>query len=194
MELCGRRVYVTHGDILFENLTPWGRDAVELRKRVAEEQSQLSSVERGQLDQLFAASRRAAASIPQRHQSEQNPLKYILGFAADTVWPPLRVLHILRAWRETPARAAALLDQHQLPARIFIMGHTHRLGVTRTPNGVTVINTGSFCPPCAGGVVDVTATHVRLRSIVSRAGEFRLGDTITEFALAQADAAKTLVS
>lgn len=194
VELCGRRVYVTHGDILFENLVPWGRDAAALSERVAAELAQLSSVERGQLDKLFAASRRAAASIRQRHQSERNPLKYALGFAADTVWPPTRILHVLKAWRETPERAEGLLKRHQLPAQIFIMGHTHRLGVTRSPNGTTVINTGSFCPPCAGGVVDVTATHVRLRSITRRAGEFQLGDTIAEFALAQKDPTETLIS
>jgi predicted phosphodiesterase len=194
VELAGRKVYVTHGDILFENLVPWGRDAAALSERIAAELAQLSPVELGDLEKLFAASRRAAASIPQRHQTERNLLKYVVGFAADTFWPPLRILHVLKAWRETPVRAEALLKRHQLPARIFIMGHTHRLGVTRSPNGTLIINTGSFCPPCAGGVVDVTATHVLLRTVTRRAGEFRLGDTLADFALAQAEPAETLIT
>lgn len=192
VEFAERRVFVTHGDILFENLVPWGRDAAVLSKRVAAELARLPPAEREQLDARFRAYRAAAKSIPQRHQSERHPLKYALGFAADTIWPPLRILHVLKAWKHTPARAAALLKRHHLPAQIFVMGHTHRLGVTRAPGGLLVINTGSFCPPCAGGVVDISATHVRLRSVERRANEFRLGATIAEFALARVADPETL--
>jgi UDP-2,3-diacylglucosamine pyrophosphatase LpxH len=183
---------VTHGDILFENLVPWSRDAATLGERVATELARLPAGEREVLENRFVAYRRAAASVPQRHQSERNPFKYVLGMAADTIWPPLRILQVLRAWRETPQRAAAHLRRHDLSARVFIMGHTHRLGVRRTPDGIHVINTGSFCPPCAGGVVDISADHVHLRAVVRRGGEFRLGDTIAEFALAHSDSTETL--
>ena len=192
VEFADRRVFVTHGDILFENLVPWGRDASVLSARVAAELARLSPAEREQLDERFVAYRRAAESIPQRHQSERNPLKYALGFASDTIWPPLRILHVLKAWKEAPARAASLLKRHNLPAKVFVMGHTHRLGVTHAPGGLLVINTGSFCPPCAGGVVDISSTHVLLRSVERRANEFRLGTTIAEFALARVADAETL--
>lgn len=184
VELAGRSVFVTHGDILFEELVPWGRDAAALRRRVAAEVAALPPESRSQLAQLFPAYRRAAASIPQRHQSERNRLKYAVSFAADTFWPPLRFLHVLRAWRETPARAAALLARHRLPATHFVMGHTHRLGVTSTPSGLVVINTGAFCPPCSGGVVDVTRDLLILRSVERRGREYRLGAALAEFELA----------
>jgi len=184
LELVERSIYVTHGDILFENLVPWGRDAALLRERVAGELAALSPDARERLEDRFSAYRRAAASIPQRHQSERHPVKYALGFAADTIWPPLRVLHVLKAWRETPARAAALLNRHKLPAKFFVMGHTHRLGFKSAPTGLVVINTGSFCPPCDGAVVDVTENRLVLRQIERRSGEYRIGTTLTEFALA----------
>jgi predicted phosphodiesterase len=192
VEFADRRVFVTHGDILFENLVPWGRDAAVLSGRVAAELARLSPTEREQLDERFLAYRRAAEAIPQRHQSERNCLKYALGFAADTIWPPLRILRVLQAWKETPARAASLVKRHNLPAQVFVMGHTHRLGISQAPGGVLVINTGSFCPPCAGGVVDISSTHVLLRSVERRANEFRLGATIAEFALARVADAETL--
>jgi predicted phosphodiesterase len=185
VELAEREVYVTHGDILFENLVPWGRDAALLRKRVTEELAALSPDARERLDEKYSAYRRAAASIPQRHQSERHTLKYAVGFAADTIWPPLRILRVLKAWRETPARAATLLAHHHLPAKFFVMGHTHRLGFKSAPNGLVVINTGSFCPPCDGAVVDVTTDRLALRQIERRRREYRIGGTLAEFALAR---------
>jgi predicted phosphodiesterase len=194
VELRDRRVYVTHGDILFDNLVPWSRDAGLLGRRVAAELASLGHQERLQLRYQFVAARRAAASVPQRHQSERHPVKYAVGLAADTIWPPFRIFNVLKAWRETPLRAAALLKRHELPARVFVMGHTHRRGITHTRDNICVINTGSFCPPCAGAVVDVAADQVRLRSVVRQAGEFRLGDTIAEFALAHATSAQTITA
>ena len=192
VELNDRLVYVTHGDILFENLVPWGRDADDLSRALETELARFASDDRTLLGHQFEAFRRAAATIPQRHQSEQNSLKYVVGFVADTIWPPLRILKVLKAWRETPVRAASLLKRHQLPARVVVIGHTHRRGVTRTKEGILVFNTGSLCPPCAGAVVDVSESNVRLRAIIRRGNEFRLGETIAEFALARIQRAETL--
>jgi len=192
VEIADRRVFVTHGDILFENLVPWGQDAAVLGQRVALELAGLPPEEREQLDAQFQAIRRAAASIPQRHQSERSLLKYALGFVADTLWPPMRILRVLEAWKETPGRAAALLRKHSLPAQVFVMGHTHRLGLTRSRSGIVVINTGSLCPPSGGGVVDILSDRILLRSVERRGKEFRLGPTITEFALARTRDAETL--
>ncbi len=186
LEFADRRVFVTHGDILFEDLVPWGRDAPELRRRFAAALAALSPTARESLDGRFAAARRAAASIPQRHQSERDGFKYLIGFLADTIWPPSRILRVLRAWRETPARAAAFIARHRLPAKFLVMGHTHRAGVMRTDSGLTILNTGSFCPPGRTAVVDLTPNRIALREVDRRSGEFRLGRTLAEFALADA--------
>ncbi len=184
LELADRRVFVTHGDILFDELVPWSRDADELGKRATAEIAALAPERRGQLADQLAAIHRAAAQIPQRHQSERHGLKYALGFAADTIWPPIRILRVLRAWRQSPARAARLLATHGLPARFFVMGHTHRLGATQAPGGVTVLNTGSFCPPGQVGAIDVTADRIALRRIEKRGAALRFGATLAEFPLA----------
>lgn len=177
-------VLVTHGDVLFENLVPWSQDAPLAGRLVARELAALGPTEHAQLHHRLAAYRRAAAHIPQRHQSEPRGLKYLIGFARDTVWPPSRILRILRAWKETPARADAFVASHRPGTRFLAMGHTHRLGATRSPRGLVVLNTGSFCPPGGAAVIDLTPDRLTLRAVTrSRAG-YRLGAARAEFSLA----------
>jgi hypothetical protein len=100
------------------------------------------------------------------------------------VWPPLRVFRVLRAWQLTPVRAGELVRRHRPTAKFVLAGHTHRPGIWQTPAGVTMINTGSFCPPLGGYAVDLFDHRLAVRRIEPRGGEFRLGETIAEFALA----------
>ncbi len=186
LELAGGHILVTHGDILFDDIVPWSRDAAAVRERIAAELAQLTPTARDQLADRLAAHRRAAATIAQRHQTERHSLRYALGAAADTVWPPQRVLRILRAWRETPSRAAALVQHHRPSVRFFIMGHVHRPGFWRCPSGLVVLNTGSFCRPLGAAAIDLSPDRLVLRRIECRRGEFRPGPMIAEFALADA--------
>ena len=179
------QLFAMHGDALFEDLVPWSRDAPLARKLVAEELAGLTPAERPQLSAQLAAIRRAAYRLPQRHQSYPRGLRYIVEFLQDTVWPPSRVFRVLRAWRETPARADAFLARHGISARFLAMGHTHKLGAFRTPAGRMILNTGAFCPPCRPGVIDVGEDHIRLRLVERRGREYRLGPTIAEFSLAR---------
>lgn len=185
LDLARGEVFVIHGDILFDNLVPWGRDARLLGRRVAEELRALAPSARENLDARLAIWRRVAASIPQRHQSERNPLKYALYFAADTVWPPLRFFEILRAWRVEPERAAKLVRRYRPAAGFILTGHTHRPGFWRMPDGVVVINTGSFCPPLGGYAVDLTAASLTIRRVDRRGDEFHPGEAVAEFPLAR---------
>lgn len=184
LEFAGGEIFVTHGDILYDDLVPWSRDATLIRRRLAEEFLPLSAAQREELETRLAVFRRVAITIPQRHQSERNLLKYAVNFANDTVWPPNRVFKILQAWREMPGLAAALLRQHRPKAKYIVVGHTHRPGIWRQPDGIVVINTGSFCRPFGGSVVDISSEKLAIRRIEVRRGEFRPGAVVGEFALA----------
>lgn len=184
LELAAGRIFVTHGDIIFDDLVPWGQDAPFVRQRLADELATLPAAARDQLEPRLAVYRRVAASIPQRHQSERNGLKYAMGYLADTVWPPNRVLRVLRAWRRAPRLTAELTRRHRPAARFAIIGHIHHPGFWRMPDGLVVLNTGAFCAPLNACVIDVHPERVVLRRTVRRGDEFHLGQTVAEFALA----------
>jgi predicted phosphodiesterase len=181
-ELAGGRVLVTHGDIAFDNIVPWSRDAPLARQLVLRERARVGHAG---LEHLLTAHRRAAFAIPTRDRAEGRGWTYWGGFLRDVLWPPLRAARILRAWAEMPVRIAAWALAHRPQARFIIVGHTHRPGIWRRPDGRVVINTGSFCRPLGRLLVDVTPDHVRVRQIATHGREFHPGDLLAEFALAE---------
>jgi predicted phosphodiesterase len=184
LDLAGGEVFVTHGDIFFDDIVPWSRDAALIGRKITEEMQSIPQTLHHDLDHRLAVFRRVAISIPQRHQSERNKLKYALHYVADTVWPPLRIVRIMHAWRMAPRRAVELARQHRPAAKFVLCGHTHRPGIWPGSAGVTVVNTGSFCPPLGGFAVDVAEDQLTVRRVDLHAGEFRAGAAVASFPLA----------
>jgi predicted phosphodiesterase len=185
LDLAHGEVFVTHGDIFFDDIVPWSKDAPFISRRIAEELRALPVELHHQLEHRLALFRRVAFAIPQRHQSERRPLKYALHYIADTVWPPLRIFRVINAWRLAPRRALEVTKRHRPKAKFVLAGHTHRPGIWRTAGEVTVINTGSFCPPLGGTCVDLTDEKLSVRRVDFRAGEFYPGEIVAEFPLAR---------
>lgn len=181
LELEEGKILVTHGDVLFESIVPWARDAAAIRTKVIAALAALPGDGGSRLDGRLAAFRSVAATIPQGHQSEPDPFLYAMRLAGDTVWPPFRALKILRAWREAPGRAAALARRHRPRARFIVIGHTHIAGVWKTASGIVVINTGSFCRPFGAMTAEVTPGRIRVRRVEDRRGEFHPGSKVAEF-------------
>jgi predicted phosphodiesterase len=186
--LAGEQVLVTHGDVLFENIVPWGRDVPLIRKLVSEEQARHAHLDDGSLEARLMIFRQACARIPQRHQVEQNRWKHLLSYTLDTFWPPQSAGRVLWAWSVAPERASALAETHRPKARFVIIGHTHRPGVWHTRNGRVVINTGSFTRPLGSCLVELTPGHLRVRRVVARRGAFVPDRTMAEFSLAETGA------
>jgi predicted phosphodiesterase len=182
-EFAGGQVMVTHGDVLFDNIVPWSKDAPMIRTKIIAALAALPQEHSNRFEGRVGVFRTVAATIPQKHQSERNPLKYAVRLAGDTMWPPTRALSIIQAWRETPGRAAAFATKHRPKARFIVIGHTHRPGVWRTPSGVVVINTGSFTKPFGAMAVEVSPRMVHVRHLVRRKDQFHAGPTVAEFPL-----------
>jgi predicted phosphodiesterase len=186
VDLAHGDVFVTHGDIFFDDIVPWSQDARLISRLIAEELRGIAPGLHHDMEVRFSVIRRVAASIPQRHQSERNRLKFALLFIADTIYPPTRMLRVLQAWRRAPARAAEVSRRYRPGAKFVVCGHTHHPGVWRDRAGVTVVNTGSFCPPLGGNVVDLSDGRLAVRRVEFRNGEFRVTEQLAEFPLAPA--------
>jgi UDP-2,3-diacylglucosamine pyrophosphatase LpxH len=192
LDLAEGRVLATHGDVLFDDIVPWGKDVALTKRLMTAELERFTSTVFDRLDDHLALCRRVCAQIPQRHQVEKNPIKYWLHFASDTVWPPTRVLRVLGAWRRAPGLAAAFLRRHRPQARFVLNGHTHRPGIWRMPDGIVAINTGSFCPGPGGLVVDLLNDRLTVRRLERRNGEFYAAAVVAEFSLADTPASPRL--
>lgn len=186
--LVGGQVLVTHGDVLFENIVPWGRDVPLIQKIVREEQARNAHLDDGSLEARLQVFRQACARIPQRHQVETNRWKHLISYTLDTFWPPQSAGRVLWAWQVAPERAAALAATHRPNARFVLIGHTHRPGVWRTRSGRVVINTGSFTRPLGSCLVELTPGLLRVRRVVARRGAFFPDRTMAEFTLADTGA------
>ena len=193
LDLNNGEIFVIHGDVLFDDIVPWGRDARQIRAKIratlgptAADRAPLPLHER------IAIWRAVAHSIPQRHQSEPHPIKYAVRFLADTVWPPDRFLKIFDAWRREPVLATALARAQRPAARYVLLGHTHRPAIRQVPGGPVIVNTGSFTAPFGGYAVDILPATLRVRRIEERRGEFRPGRVIAEFPLANPPASAVL--
>jgi predicted phosphodiesterase len=184
-DLADGQVFVTHGDIFYDEIVPWGHDAEFIRRRLRAATADTPVPDGRALEERLQLFRRVAASVPQRHQSERNPLKFAVRFATDTVWPPWRILRIIEAWRVLPGLAEASTRRHRPRARFAIVGHTHWPGVWRMPSGFIVINTGSFCRPFGSLAVDLVPGRLTVRRVDRIRGEYRPGRVIREFALAE---------
>ncbi len=182
-EFADGKVLVTHGDVLFDDIVPWSRDAPVIRDRIIAALAALPEGQSSRFEGRIRAFRSVARTIPQLHQSEPNPFRYVVRLAGETVWPPRRVFSILKSWQETPGKAAALAQNHSAGVRFILIGHTHRPGVWRTPSGVVVINTGSFCRPFGGLTAEVTPDRLRVRKVVFRGNAFHPGPKVADFSL-----------
>ena len=183
-ELAQGSVVVTHGDIIFSNIVPWGRDAA-LARELVEQALGIIKPSEDELTRLLQAHRQAAAKIPQYHQSERNVLRYYTSFLTDTIWPPTRFFHILNSWRKFPLLGQALLSAHRAKARFLVSGHTHWPGVWSRSDGRVCINTGSYCPPCGRLMVELTDDQLVVRRILIIRRDFHPGQIIAQFALTQ---------
>jgi predicted phosphodiesterase len=183
LDLAAGQVFAVHGDVVFEAIVPWGRDAFAVRRMIREELAALPPGSAERLEDRLAAFRRVAGRVRQRHQAERHRLKYVWRIALDTAWPPWRIVNIPLAWRAMPGRAAGLARRHRPRAKFVLVGHSHWPGVWRFPGGPTVINTGSFTYPLGAYAVDLFADRLLVRRVRRQGSDFLPGEAIAEFGL-----------
>jgi predicted phosphodiesterase len=183
LSLAEGAVWLTHGDVLYDNIAPWGHLAGEISTRVRRLSAGISPTDFSRIETRMPILRKACLKLPRElDPSKKGAVARVLRIAR-AVFPPHRVLIMMKTWREFPHRAAALARAQRPRAKVIVMGHTHSSGVWHLPDGRTVINTGCFCALKGGQVVDVFEDRVVVRELIRRAGEFHAGNPVASVAL-----------
>ena len=174
LDLAGGAVLVTHGDLMYEDISPWSREAAVMRAAHRRELAAMDAASRASFEERLAAAKRAALAL-QDHDSSLpggGPLVRLLLFVRE-VWPPWRPLSIVADWLKTPDLAEALAREFRPAARFMVFGHTHHGGVWKRGPRV-IINTGTFMPMARRTLVELADGFIRVRKIARR-GPFELG-------------------
>jgi predicted phosphodiesterase len=177
------RVWVTHGDVCFDDLTPWSRRLPRLRREIAAQLAREPGADYSRLDVRFRIARHVARTEADVPDLAARGWRAQLRWVWETFFPPRQVLAMLRCWRDLPHRAAALARTQRPSAQVVVTGHVHFPGVWPVPGGAVVINTGSFLRPLGGNLVDVADGCVRVRRIERDRDGFRGGKLLAEIAL-----------
>ncbi len=180
------RVWVTHGDVLFNHIAPWSRHAEELKRRLDALARDIPAEELDRIETRLRLNRRASHDLPEPPDFFNTHPLAGLSRLVRTLFPPRRLVAMLRAWREAPRRAADLARAHRPDARLVVMGHTHHPGVWRPhgPDGVVVVNTGSFSRPFGGAFVELCGDDVRVTRIRRGRDGFSAGRVLAHLDLA----------
>ena len=180
LDLADGAVLVTHGDMLFLDISPWSNEA-----RVMGRAHRLALEEIGEdafmdFEKRLHASKRASLAL-ELHESTlpRGRLARLVTYLREG-WPPWRPLQILKCWAEFPGKAALLAHTFRPHARLILIGHSHYGGIWRRGPRI-VINTGSFLPIAGRTVADLEGSRLTVRKIVVRGGRFGTGKTVATF-------------
>lgn len=183
--LADGRVWVTHGDIFLEGLTPWSRHAPQIRRLLAAQHAADPDADHGQVAVRLRMARAVA-------RAEEDLPDYVTGgwrahlrWVGRTFFPPRQPLAMLRAWRDLPVAAARLACEQHPGVQVVVTGHVHFPGVWSHTGAPTVINTGSFFQPLGGNLVDVFADRMEVRRIKRSDRVFSPGALVAEIPLNQ---------
>jgi predicted phosphodiesterase len=180
------RVWVTHGDVCFDDFTPWARHVPEIRRLVAAKQAADPAADFAQLAVRYRIAREVAREekdLPDR--TTRNWWAH-LAWVCHTFFPPRQPWAMLQCWRDLAGLADRLAVTQRPAAQVVVMGHVHFPGVWRRGQGPVIVNTGSFFRPLGGNLVDVHDDRVQVRRIVRRGDLFTPGRVIAEIPLKSA--------
>jgi predicted phosphodiesterase len=174
LDLVDGAVLVTHGDMLFHDISPWSHDAEILGEAHTRELAGLEGDALLDLEKRLKASKRAALSIelhrPPRRRDRLSSIRTVIR----ECWPPWRPFQVFLSWAATPGRADALARIFRPQARFILIGHTHYCGCWRRGRRM-VINTGSFLPMSKRMAIDVQGGTLTVRPILFEEGMFKAG-------------------
>ncbi|MSR28997.1 MAG: hypothetical protein EXS03_05405 [Phycisphaerales bacterium] len=174
VELESGAVLVTHGHAFSERMLPWVPASAEMNRvfRSAAEQ----------YPKTVAGAVRSANDAAMVQWSDERSLEEPTALLAIGT-QPMRVLSVLRWWREYPCDAARFAQRYSPATRFVVCGHSHRagawkIGAVGDASRRVILNTGSFGFPSRPAAAIVTSTsegsEIELRRISVRSGRYSL--------------------
>lgn len=180
LDLADGAVLVTHGDMLFHQLSPWSHHSRHYAEAHRRELEGLGPDLFLDFETRLRAMKRAALAVELHRPRMKRDAFSWLRTVLRECWPPWRPLQVFYAWAVTPARAVAMARVFRPQARFILVGHTHFCGHWRRGPRV-VINTGSFLPLSGRMAVDIANGMLTVRPIVMERGMFKAGAPMMEF-------------
>jgi predicted phosphodiesterase len=180
VDLAGGAVLVTHGDLLFHDISPWSSDAAIIGEAHTRELAGMGEDAFLDFEKRLKASKRAALSIELHRPRMRRDSLSVVRTVLRECWPPWRPFQVFHSWAVTPQRAEALARVFRPRARFIIIGHTHYSGCWRR-GPRTIINTGSFLPLSGRRAVDYQDGALAVRPIIAERGLFRAGPPSMRF-------------
>ncbi len=181
LDLVDGAVLVTHGDLLFQDISPWSHEATIIGEAHARELAGMSEDAFLDFEKRLKASKRASLAIELHRPRMRRDGLSVLRTILRECWPPWRPFQVIHSWAITPGRAEALARVFRPRARIILIGHTHFSGCWRR-GPRTVINTGSFLPFGGRMAVDIQGETLTVRPILIERGVFKAGSPLMQFA------------
>jgi predicted phosphodiesterase len=186
VDLGNGAVLVTHGDLMFHDISPWSHDSGIIAAAHTRELEGLKEEDAlHDFEKRLKASKRAALAIQLHKTGMRRDALSALRTVLRECWPPWRPFQIFHSWAVTPERAEALARTFRPQARFILIGHTHYSGFWER-RGLTIINTGSFLPLSRRMTVDLEGRILKVRQIVQEKKMFRAGEVVREFPLGDA--------
>jgi predicted phosphodiesterase len=181
LDLANGAVLVTHGDLLFHDISPWSHEAGVIGEAHTRELEELGEDAFLDFEKRLKASKRAALSIELHRTRMRRDKLSALRTLLRECWPPWRPFQVIHSWAITPGRAEALARVFRPRARFILIGHTHFSGCWRRGPRM-VINTGSFLPFGGRMAIDVQGETLTVRPILLERGVFKAGAPMMQFA------------
>jgi len=180
VDLAGGAVLVTHGDLLFHDISPWSHESHIIGEAHTRELEQLGEDAFLDFEKRLKASKRAAQAIELHRPRMQRDKLSAIRTVLRECWPPWRPLQVFHCWWTTPARAEALARVFRPRARFILIGHTHFSGCWKRGPRV-VINTGSFMPMSGRMIIEIQGGMLIVRPIIIDGNVFQPGDPMMQF-------------
>ena len=186
--LADGRILVLHGDVVFDNISPWRGNAPRMgavRAAVLEamDPRQRNTLE-GQLESVREALRMVESGQTGVERDSRRILRRLYWYFR-WVTRPWRVLRVLWIWHIMPARAGAFLARYAPEAECMIFGHAHHHGMWRA-RGRTVINTGGFERPLRPMIARIADGRILLCKALKTGGAYHVGKTVASYTLVAA--------